>query len=66
MYRNLWWILHFAAEFDACVNKFSCFKIIDIKNQIDSYMYVNVGIIKNRRLCLLVSKLHYLLNPVSH
>jgi hypothetical protein len=24
MFRNLWWILHFAAEFDACVNKFSC------------------------------------------
>jgi hypothetical protein len=24
MFRNLWWILYFAAEFDACVNKFSC------------------------------------------
>jgi hypothetical protein len=24
-YVWFWWILHFAAEFDACVNKFSCF-----------------------------------------
>jgi hypothetical protein len=24
MYRNLCWILHFAAEFDACVNKVFC------------------------------------------
>jgi hypothetical protein len=24
MYRNIWWILHFAAVFGACVNKLSC------------------------------------------
>jgi hypothetical protein len=30
---DLWWILHFAAEFDACVNKFSCSLICTVHMQ---------------------------------
>jgi hypothetical protein len=32
MFRNLRWMLHFAAEFDACVNKYSCFWFVLVLN----------------------------------
>jgi hypothetical protein len=51
MFRNLWWILHFAAEFDACVNKFSCYYWYEWSNVISIVEENTIVMARQKQIC---------------